>query len=177
MVIGFNKPDQGVVYLDGKDMNTLNLRTYRKHIAVVPQTSILFSGTIRDNITYGMKKVTEEQLWEAIRAANLEQFILSLPNGLNTMVGEHGGKLSGGQRQRVAIARALIRNPKIIVLDEATSALDTETETAIMEAIDKFHGRKTLIIIAHRLRTIENCDLIYRVENGKIALTTLDKEE
>lgn len=166
MVIGFNKPDEGQIYLDGKDMDTLNLRTYRKHIAVVPQTSILFSGTIRDNITYGLRKVTEEQLWEAIRAANLEQFILSLPEGLDTMVGEHGGKLSGGQRQRVAIARAIIRNPKIIVLDEATSALDSVSEREIQKALENLQKGRTTFVVAHRLSTIRNADKIAVIGNG-----------
>ena len=166
MVIGFHKPDAGSVYLDGKDMDTLNLRSYRKHIAVVPQTSILFSGTIRDNITYGMEHVTEEQLWEAIRAANLEQVILNLPDGLETMVGEHGGKLSGGQRQRVAIARALIRNPKIIVLDEATSALDSVSEREIQRALDNLQKGRTTFVVAHRLSTIRNADKIAVIGDG-----------
>jgi len=166
MVIGFHKPDDGAVYLDGKDMDTLNLRTYRRHLAVVPQTSILFSGTIRDNITYGMKHVTEEQLWEAIRAANLEQFILSLPNGLDTAVGEHGGKLSGGQRQRIAIARALIRDPKIIVLDEATSALDSVSEREIQKALENLQKGRTTFVVAHRLSTIRNADKIAVIGDG-----------
>ena len=103
----------------------------------------------------------------------MKEFVEQLPQGLDTSVGERGVRISGGQRQRIGIARALYHNPEILIFDEATSALDTETETAIMEAIDQFHGKKTLIIIAHRLRTIENCDLIYRVENGKITQTTL----
>lgn len=166
MVIGFHKPSEGVVFLDGKDMDTLNLRSYRKHIAVVPQTSVLFSGTIRDNITYGMKDVTETQLWEAIRAANLEQFVLSLPDGLETRVGEHGGKLSGGQRQRVAIARALIRNPRIIVLDEATSALDSVSEREIQKALENLQKGRTTFVVAHRLSTIRNADKIAVIGDG-----------
>ena len=106
-------------------MKDIDLRSYRKYLAVVPQTSILFSGTIRDNITYGVDNVDEATLDEIVKAANLTDLINSLPDGLDTMVGEHGGKLSGGQRQRISIARALIRNPKVIVLDEATSALDS----------------------------------------------------
>ena len=109
-----------------------------------------------------------------LEEAQLKEFVESLPEGLDTSVGERGVRISGGQRQRLGIARALYHNPEILVFDEATSALDTETETAIMEAIDKFHGRKTMIIIAHRLRTIENCDMIFKVEGGKIEQTTLE---
>ncbi len=125
MVIGFYLTDRGQVLLDGQNLNEIDLRSYRKYLAVVPQTSILFSGTIRDNITYGCENVTDAQLNQVIRAANLKELIDSLPDGLDTKVGEHGGKLSGGQRQRISIARALIRNPRVIVLDEATSALDS----------------------------------------------------
>ena len=110
LVIGFHQADSGKVLIDGKDLSKIDLRTYRKHLAVVPQTSILFSGTIRDNITYGCENVSEEQLQNVIKAANLSDLIASLPKGLDTMVGEHGGKLSGGQRQRISIARALIRD-------------------------------------------------------------------
>ncbi len=166
MVIGFHKPDTGMIFLDGKDMDELNLRSYRNFLAVVPQTSILFSGTIRDNITYGMKNISEEKLWEAIRAANLEGFIKSLPQGLDTKVGEHGGKLSGGQRQRIAIARALIRNPKVIVLDEATSALDSVSEREIQNALENLMKGRTTFVVAHRLSTIRNADKIAVVGDG-----------
>lgn len=166
MVIGFIKPRHGIVYLDGKDMNGLNLRSYRNYLAVVPQNSILFSGTIRDNITYGMKEVTDEQLWNAICAANLDTFIKSLPQGLDTKVGEHGGKLSGGQRQRISIARAFIRNPKVIVLDEATSALDSVSEREIQHALEQLMKGRTTFIVAHRLSTIRNADKIAVVGNG-----------
>ncbi|MGN0506821.1 MAG: ABC transporter ATP-binding protein [Lachnospiraceae bacterium] len=166
MVIGFNKPDGGRILLDGADMNTLNLRSYRNFLAVVPQNSILFSGTIRDNITYGLSSVTEEMLWKAIQAANLEEFIKSLPEGLNTRVGEHGGKLSGGQRQRISIARALIRDPKVIVLDEATSALDSVSEREIQKALENLKQGRTTFIVAHRLSTIRNADKIALVGDG-----------
>ena len=166
MVIGFNKPDSGRVLLDGVDMNTINLHSYRQHIAVVPQTSILFSGTIRDNITYGMEKVSEEKLNQVIDAANLRSFIDGLPDGLNTVVGEHGGKLSGGQRQRISIARALIRDPDIIILDEATSALDSISEKEIQEALNNLTKNRTTFIVAHRLSTIKGADKIAVLREG-----------
>lgn len=166
LVIGFNLATGGQVLLDGRDMNKIDLRTYRKQIAVVPQTSILFSGTIRDNIIYGQENVEEEKLDEVIRAANLKDLIDSLPDGLNTMVGEHGGKLSGGQRQRISIARALIRDPKIIVLDEATSALDSISEKLIQEALGNLTLNRTTFIVAHRLSTIRDADRIAVIDDG-----------
>lgn len=166
MVIGFNKASSGSITIDGNDINDIDLRSYRRHIAVVPQTSVLFSGTIRDNITYGLPTVTKKQLDEAIKAANLTSFIASLPQGLDTVVGEHGGKLSGGQRQRISIARAIIRNPKVIVLDEATSALDSISEKEIQDAIDNLTKERTTFIVAHRLSTIRNADKIAVMRNG-----------
>ena len=166
MVIGFNKPDSGRILLDGMDMNTINLQSYRQHIAVVPQTSILFSGTIKDNITYGIDKVSEQKLNQVIDAANLRSFIDSLPDGLNTVVGEHGGKLSGGQRQRISIARALIRDPDIIILDEATSALDSISEKEIQEALNNLTKDRTTFIVAHRLSTIKGADKIAVLREG-----------
>lgn len=167
MVIGFYLADRGKVLLDGQDLKEIDLRSYRKHLAVVPQTSILFSGTIRDNIVYGCDNITEERLNQVIEAANLKDLIDSLPKGLDTMVGEHGGKLSGGQRQRVSIARALIRNPKIIVLDEATSALDSISEKMIQQAVDNLTEGRTTFIVAHRLSTIRNADKIAVIAEGK----------
>ena len=169
MVIGFNKPDSGRILLDGVDMNTINLHTYRQHIAVVPQTSILFSGTIRDNITYGMDNVSQKKLDEVIDAANLRSFIDGLPDGINTVVGEHGGKLSGGQRQRISIARALIRDPDIIILDEATSALDSISEKEIQEALNNLTKGRTTFIVAHRLSTIKGADKIAVIREGHCA--------
>ena len=167
LVIGYDKADTGQVLLDGINMKELDLRSYRKHLAVVPQTSVLFSGTIAENIAYGMEDITEKQLIDAIRAANLKDVIEKMPNGLNTMVGEGGGKLSGGQRQRISIARALLRNPKVIVLDEATSALDSISERKIQEAIENMAKGRTVFIVAHRLSTIRNADKIAVIENGK----------
>lgn len=166
LVIGFNFATEGRVLVDGKDMSKIDLRSYRKHLAVVPQTSILFSGTIRDNITYGMEDVDEDTLKEVIKAANLSDLIGSLPNGIDTVVGEHGGKLSGGQRQRISIARALIRHPKVIVLDEATSALDSISEKLIQEALGNLTKGRTTFIVAHRLSTIRDADKIAVIADG-----------
>lgn len=167
MVIGFYLTDRGQVLLDGQNINEIDLRSYRRYLAVVPQTSILFSGTIRDNITYGCEHVTEEQLDQVVRAANLKELIDSLPDGLDTRVGEHGGKLSGGQRQRISIARALIRDPKVIVLDEATSALDSISEKLIQEAVNNLTANRTTFIVAHRLSTIREADRIAVIEEGR----------
>ena len=166
MVIGFNKATEGQILIDGNDINSIDLRSYRRFIAVVPQTSILFSGTIRDNITYGLPSVTKKQLDDAIRAANLTSFIASLPQGLDTVVGEHGGKLSGGQRQRISIARAIIRNPRVIILDEATSALDSVSEKEIQDAINNLTKDRTTFIVAHRLSTIRDADKIAVMRDG-----------
>ena len=166
LVIGFNFATDGVVTIDGHDMRDIDLRTYRKHLAVVPQTSILFSGTIRDNITYGIDDFDEEALNKVVDAANLRDLIDSLPDGLDTVVGEHGGKLSGGQRQRVSIARALMRNPEVIVLDEATSALDSISEKLIQEALNNLTKDRTTFIVAHRLSTIKGADRIAVIADG-----------
>ena len=166
LVIGFNFATDGVVTIDGHDMRDIDLRSYRKHLAVVPQTSILFSGTIRDNITYGIDDFDEESLNKVVDAANLRDLIDSLPDGLDTVVGEHGGKLSGGQRQRVSIARALMRNPEVIVLDEATSALDSISEKLIQEALNNLTKDRTTFIVAHRLSTIKGADRIAVIADG-----------
>ena len=166
LVIGFNQVNSGEVLIDGHNMKDIDLRSYRKYLAVVPQTSILFSGTIRDNITYGVDNVDEATLDEIVKAANLTDLINSLPDGLDTMVGEHGGKLSGGQRQRISIARALIRNPKVIVLDEATSALDSISEKLIQEALNNLTKDITTFIVAHRLSTIKDADKIAVIADG-----------
>jgi ATP-binding cassette, subfamily B, bacterial len=167
LLIGFIQPTEGKILLDGHDMSSIDLRSFRHHLAVVPQSTILFSGTILQNITYGMPSVTEEELKRVLLAASLWDVIEKLPDGLNTRIGEHGDKLSGGQRQRVSIARALIRNPKVIILDEATSALDSHSEKKIQEALNTLcHGRTTFIV-AHRLSTIRNADKIAVIENGR----------
>lgn len=167
LVIGFNKADRGTVKIDGIDVKDIDMRSCRKFISVVPQNSILFSGTIKENITYGFPQITKEMLDYAIKAARLDDVIANLPDGINTMVGEHGAKLSGGQRQRISIARAIIRNPKVIIFDEATSALDSVTESEIQQAIDNLTADRTTFIVAHRLSTIKNADKIAVISKGK----------
>lgn len=167
MVIGFYRPTEGEIYIDGKKASDLDMHSYRQHIAVVPQNTILFSGTIRDNITYGITNVSEEEVVAAIEAANLKQVIDKLPNGIDTNIGEHGDKLSGGQRQRISIARAIIRKPDVIIFDEATSALDTVSEAEIQNAINNLTRGKTTFIVAHRLSTIRNADKIAVMRDGK----------
>nr|WP_246428033.1 ABC transporter ATP-binding protein [Paenibacillus phyllosphaerae] len=169
LVIGFLQPTGGKIMVDGVDLDTIDLRTYRKFLAVVPQTNILFSGSIRDNICYGLKDIPEERIEEAIRMANLEELVARLPKGLDTMVGEHGGKLSGGQRQRIAIARALIRDPRVIILDEATSALDNASEFHVQKAMQELIKGRTTFIVAHRLSTIRDADRIVVMKNGRVA--------
>lgn len=166
LVIGFLQATKGRVLIDGTDIKELDLHSYRENIAVVPQNSILFSGSLRENITYGMDDVSEEQLMEVVKAANLMEVIESLPDGLDTQIKEHGGNLSGGQRQRISIARAFIRNPKLLILDEATSALDTVSERQIQEATNRLSKNRTTFIVAHRLSTIRNADKIAVIEPG-----------
>lgn len=168
LLIGFITPLDGRLFIDGRDINDINLRSYRRFISVVPQTPILFTGTIRDNITYGMEHVTDEEVMKAVEAANLKSVIARLPKGLDTMIEEHGANLSGGQRQRISIARAIIRDPKVIILDEATSALDTISEKEIQDALDSLIKGRTTFIVAHRLSTVRDADRILVLDKGKI---------
>ena len=174
ILLGLLDIQGGSITCGGKNVMD-NYSDWLSHIGYIPQAIYLTDDPIRDNIAFGVNReeIDDARIWKVLEEAQMKEFVEQLPEGLNTSVGERGVRISGGQRQRIGIARALYHNPEILIFDEATSALDTETETAIMEAIDQFHGKKTLIIIAHRLRTIENCDLIYRVENGKITQTTL----
>jgi len=167
LVIGFIRPTSGKLMLDGYDLSTFDLRSYRKYISVVSQNTILFSGTVRDNITYGTKNVNNRILAQAIEMANATEFVSQLPHGLDSLIGEHGSKLSGGQRQRIAIARALFRNPRVLILDEATSALDVHSEKLIQEAISRLIKGRTTFIVAHRLSTIRNADRIVVVNDGQ----------
>lgn len=168
LVIGFLRPTAGCIWLDGRNMQSLDLRSYRRFLAFVPQDTILFEGTVRENITYGLTPVSEPRLRQAIRDANAEEFIENLPEGLETRIGENGARLSGGQRQRLAIARALIRDPRVLVLDEATSALDTTSEAQIQEALARLMQNRTTFVVAHRLSTIQNATRILVLENGQI---------
>lgn len=168
LIIGFMTPSDGRLLIDGMDVNDINLRSYRRFISVVPQTPVLFTGTVRENITYGLEHVTEEEITHAIEAANLKSVVAKLPQGLNTMIGEHGANLSGGQRQRISIARAIIRNPRVIILDEATSALDTISEKEIQDALNRLIKGRTTFIVAHRLSTVRGADRILVLNKGKI---------
>lgn len=168
LIIGLLSPTSGRIYIDGQPLDEMPMQDYRHFISVVPQNSILFSGTIRENITYGLDHYSEEQLRSAVRDANIDEFLDSLPSGLDSLVGEHGDKLSGGQKQRISIARALIRNPKILILDEATSALDNLSEYHVQKAIDRLVEERTTFIVAHRLSTIRNADRIVVMEEGKV---------
>ncbi|MFC9850315.1 ABC transporter ATP-binding protein [Streptomyces prasinus] len=168
LVTGFIRPTSGRLLLDGADMNDLDLRTYRRFLSVVPQESILFDGTVRENVAYGMDEADEESVRSALRDANALEFVDRLPQGLDTLVGERGACLSGGQRQRLAIARALIRDPRVLVLDEATSALDTRSEALVQEALARLlHGRTTFVV-AHRLSTVRGADRIVVMADGRI---------
>jgi len=168
LLIGFITPGGGRLSIDGTDISEINLRSYRRFISVVPQTPILFTGTVRENITYGLTNVSDEEVNHAVEAANLKSVIARLPNGLNTMIGEHGANLSGGQRQRISIARAIIRDPRVIILDEATSALDTISEKEIQDALNELIKGRTTFIVAHRLSTVRGADRIVVLDQGKI---------
>lgn len=169
VILGILQPISGSVMTDGIDIYS-NINKWHEYIGYIPQMIYLMDDTIRNNVLFGFTDDidNEEKVWKALEEAQLKSFVEELEDGLNTVIGERGVRLSGGQRQRIGIARALYNDPKILVLDEATSALDNETENAVMEAIDGLHGRKTMIVIAHRLSTIKNCDIVYRVEDGKV---------
>ncbi len=169
ILLGLLEVQEGVICADGTDVRK-HYRRWLKNIGYIPQMIFMLDDTIRRNVAFGIPddQVDEERLWEVLKEAQLDQFIRTLPEGLDTEVGERGIRLSGGQRQRISIARALYHDPEVLILDEATSALDNDTEKAIMDSINLLQGRKTLIIIAHRLQTIEKCDIVYRVQDGKI---------
>lgn len=168
IVLGLFQPQEGRILIDGVDVSNCPM-AFSRIIGFVPQTVYMIDDTIRRNVAFGLfdDEIDESAVWNALEQAQMKEFVEELPMGLDTIVGERGVRFSGGQSQRLAIARALYTNPDILILDEATSALDTETETAVMEAIEALQGQKTLIIIAHRLTTIRNCDKIYEISNGK----------
>lgn len=174
ILLGLLHAQIGTITCDGVDIFR-NYESWLAQIGYIPQSIYLIDESIRDNIAFGIDadKIDEKRIWEVLEEAQLKEFVEELPEGLDTTIGDRGVRLSGGQRQRIGIARALYNDPEILVFDEATSALDNDTEAAVMEAVNSFHGRKTMIIIAHRLNTIEKCDMIYKVENMKLVETTL----
>ncbi len=175
ILLGLLHAQTGEILCDGKNIFS-NYESWLAQIGYIPQSIYLIDESIRENIAFGIDsdKIDEDRIWEVLKEAQLDEFIRTLPEGLDTKIGDRGVRLSGGQRQRIGIARALYHNPEILVFDEATSALDNETEAAVMEAVNSFHGKKTMVIIAHRLNTIEKCDIIYEVRNEKIVETTLE---
>lgn len=167
LILGILKPQEGTLTIDGVDINRC-MASWHEDVGYIPQSIYLMDDSIRANIAFGIQEaeIDNAAIEKALREAQLDQFVHSLPDGLDAMIGDRGVKLSGGQRQRIGIARALYRNPNVLILDEATSALDNETEKEVMEAIDGLHGTRTLIVIAHRLSTIRKCDKIYEVGKG-----------
>jgi ATP-binding cassette, subfamily B (MDR/TAP), member 1 len=177
--LGFYDPLEGVVKIDGRDIKTYNLRALRQHIGLVSQEPTLFAGTIREkimysrkkkreNIMYGTETASEAEKENGAKSANAHDFISSLKDGYDTWCGKQGVQLSGGQKQRVAIARAVLKNPSILLLDEATSALDTQSERAVKEALDRFMVGRTSVVVAHRLSTVQACDLIAVLDRGVV---------
>lgn len=169
IMLGLLDIQQGHILADGVEVRN-HYEGWLKNIGYIPQTIFMIDSTIRKNVAFGYEDedIEDDRVWEALKKARLDEFVRGLPEGMDTGIGERGIRLSGGQRQRIGIARALFEDPEVLVLDEATSALDNETEAAIMESINSLHGHKTLVIIAHRLQTIEKCDMVYRVEHGEI---------
>ena len=169
VILGLFAPTSGTVLVDGLDIQD-NLRNWQNQIGYVPQTIYLTDDTLRRNVAFGLgdENIDEQAVVDAIRLAQLEEFVTSLPEKLSTVVGERGVRLSGGQRQRIGIARALYHKPSVLVLDEATSSLDTPTEHGVMQAVQDLQGSKTVIIVAHRLSTVEYCDRLYRIEDSRL---------
>ena len=169
IILGLLPIDKGKITVDGVNICD-NLDGWHKTIGYIPQNIYLMDDTIRNNVAFGLnnEEIVEERLWKAMEEAQISDFVRSLPDGLDTKIGDRGTRISGGQRQRLGIARALYHNPEVLVFDEATSALDNETEAALMEAIDGLKGKRTMLIIAHRLQTIQNCDVVYEVKDGNV---------
>ena len=167
----FYDPTNGYITIDGQDLRHVTMDSWYRQIALVPQETILFGGTILDNIRYGNEKATQEEVVEASRAAHAHDFIMSFPDQYQTIVGEKGINVSGGQRQRIAIARAIVKNPRILLLDEATSALDSESERLVQEALEQLMKGRTTFVIAHRLTTIQRADRILVLNKGHLVET------
>lgn len=176
IILGIYRPDSGFVSYDGYNIHQ-NLDIWTKNLGYIPQQIYLLDDTIINNVAFGVnaEDIIQEQVWRALEQAQLKEFVLSLPDGLQTIIGDRGVRLSGGQRQRLGIARALYYNPPFLILDEATSALDTDTEVAVMDAMNRLQGTKTIIIIAHRMSTIQNCNIIYEVKDKRV--NVLDKKK
>ena len=175
LILGVLVPAVGGVFFKGRSIHH-DFESWSKNVGYIPQQIYLLDESIIENVAFGIDRenIDENKVWRALEQAQLAEFVKSLPQGGETIVGDRGIRLSGGQRQRVGIARALYEDPPILVLDEATSSLDNETEKAVMEAVMGFQGNKTMIIVAHRLSTIERCDVVYRVENGQVAEINLE---
>lgn len=171
IMLGLLQIETGSILADGVEIRE-HYPEWLKNIGYIPQTIFMLDSTIRKNVAFGVpdEEIDDNKVWAALKEAQLDEYVRSLPDGLDTTIGERGIRLSGGQRQRIGIARALFEDPEVLVLDEATSALDNETEAAIMDSINRLHGKKTLVIIAHRLQTIEKCDMVYRVNGQKVSL-------
>ena len=169
LIMRMYDPTEGCIEIDGVNIKQISQQSLRSQMGVVLQETHLFSGSIRDNIRYAKPYATDDEVVRAARAGNAHDFVMNLPQGYNTIVGEKGYSLSGGERQRIAIARALIHNPPILILDEATAALDTETEKLIQDAIDKMTENRTTFAIAHRLSTLRNADKILVIDHGRVA--------
>ncbi|MCL2718581.1 MAG: ABC transporter ATP-binding protein/permease [Lachnospiraceae bacterium] len=175
LILGILKPQKGKIFYNGFNIHT-NPHEWSKYVGYIPQQIYILDEDIRSNVAFGVnkKEISDDDIWNALELAQLKDFVLSLPEKLDTFVGDRGVRLSGGQRQRIGIARALYRDPPILILDEATSSLDSDTEKAVMEAIQNFQGNKTMIIVAHRLSTIKNCDIVFRIEGKKISKQKLE---
>ncbi|OHB47418.1 MAG: hypothetical protein A2099_05670 [Planctomycetes bacterium GWF2_39_10] len=177
IILGILIPTEGMVVVEGQNIFS-DLSSWQKRIGYIPQTISLLDDTVRRNVAFGVpdNEINDDQVWKALESAQLKNFVESLPVKLETSIGERGVRLSGGQRQRIGIARALYYNPKILILDEATSSLDNDTEKEVMKAIEALHGEKTLIIVAHRHSTIQNCDIIFELRGGKL-IRKVEKEQ
>jgi ATP-binding cassette subfamily B protein len=164
----FYEPQSGQILIDGVDLQSVTLKSLRQQVGIVPQDTVLFSGTIAQNIAFGQVDYNLQSIEAAATVANAHQFIAQFPDGYHTVLGERGVNLSGGQRQRIAIARAVLLDPRILILDEATSALDSESETLVQEALDRLMKGRTVFVIAHRLATVRGADRILVLENGQV---------
>jgi ATP-binding cassette subfamily B protein len=168
LLLGFYEPDKGVILADKKPLQEFDIYSFRHHIGYVPQDTILFNDTVKNNLLWSNEEATEKDIVEVCKLANTHEFIVNLSDGYDTVVGERGVRLSGGERQRIALARALLRKPELLILDEATSALDSRSESLIKSAIENIAHETTLVVIAHRLSTIISADSIYVLQDGCI---------